>query len=228
MQLNLFKYHCQVYLLVQRDGRAGGDAQAVLIYKHARSVHHMITFDPIHGKITSNTPLNFLLDQALLLPEFSDHEIKPILLIGKDGNVQVHPSTAAECLKSGPPLFVLSSPESSKLVGNKVIAADDDTGGIALVPVWSLVVPQTEIVSINARNPIERVHSAGRVLADRSVLFKYMNPNLAIVAAQGQDSSAKLFLNIFLLDIVTGKVYYSATHKKVGNQKLLDIIQVHL
>ena len=199
---------------MQRDGRGGGDAQAVLIYKHIRSVHHMLTFDPIHGKITSNTPLNFLLDQALLLPEFSDHEIKPILLIGKDGNVQVYPSTAAECLKSGPPLFVLSSPESSKLVGNKVIASEDDSG-VVLVPVWSLVVPHSEIVSVNARNPIERVHSAGRVLADRSVLFKYMNPNLAIVAAQGQDSSAKLFLNIFLLDIVTGKVYYSATHKKV-------------
>jgi len=110
-------------------------------------------------------------------------------------------------------LFVLSSPTKSKLVGSKVIASEGSD--VSLVPVWSLITPNTEIISVHSRNTVERVHSAGRVLADRSVLFKYMNPNIAIVAAQGLDSSAKLFLNIYLLDIVTGKVYYSATHKKV-------------
>eukprot|EP00088_Acartia_fossae_P054891 TRINITY_DN6343_c0_g1_i2.p1 TRINITY_DN6343_c0_g1~~TRINITY_DN6343_c0_g1_i2.p1 ORF type:complete len:892 (+),score=202.62 TRINITY_DN6343_c0_g1_i2:78-2753(+) len=209
-----FESKSQAYLLIQRDGRAGGEAQAVLIYAHAHSVHHMMTFDPLTGKMISNEPLNMHLDQALLLPEFSDHEIKPILLVGKDGNVAVHPRAAAECLRSGPPLFVLSGPTNSKLVGSKVVPSQEGSG-VSLVPVWSLVTPSTEIVSVKTRNPIERVHSAGRVLADRSVLFKYMNPNLALVAAQGTDSSAKLFLNIYLLDMVTGKVHYSATHKKV-------------
>jgi hypothetical protein len=204
----------QVYLLIQRDGRSGGHAQAVLIYQHLHSTFHMLTFDPVTGRQISNEPLNIHLDQALLLPEFSDHEIKPILLIGKDGSARVHPSVAADCLKTGPPLFVLSNPSSSKLVGSKVVASQEDAG-VSLVPVWSLVTPNTDIISVNSRNPVERVHSAGRVLADRSVLFKYMNPNLAIVAAQGLDSSAKVFLNVYLLDIVTGKVYYSATHKKV-------------
>jgi len=37
----------------------------------------------------------------------------------------------------------------------------------------------------------EHVHSQGIVLADRSVLYKYLNPNLAVVVAEGVDSASK-------------------------------------
>ena len=33
-----------------------------------------------------------------------------------------------------------------------------------------------------------------RVLDDRSVLFKYMNPNLGLVMGEGVDTSAKAFI----------------------------------
>lgn len=36
----------------------------------------------------------------------------------------------------------------------------------------------------------EHVHSQGRVLGDRSVLYKYINPNLAVVVAEGEDTSS--------------------------------------
>lgn len=37
------------------------------------------------------------------------------------------------------------------------------------------------------KSEIEHVHSQGRVLSDRSVLYKYINPNLVAVATQGPD-----------------------------------------
>ena len=37
----------------------------------------------------------------------------------------------------------------------------------------------------------EHVHSQGIVLADRSVLYKYLNPNLAVIVAEGIDSASK-------------------------------------
>lgn len=52
----------------------------------------------------------------------------------------------------------------------------------------------------------EHVHSQGRVLGDRSVLYKYINPNLAVVVAEGEDTSSSSqkskIVNgyIFLLD----------------------------
>ena len=66
---------------------------------------------------------------------------------------------------------------------------------------------------MQAKPTEEVVHSQGRVMADRSVLFKYINPNLAFVLAEGQDSSGKGFINIYLLDLVTGRIIFSANHR---------------
>jgi hypothetical protein len=85
----------------------------------------------------------------------------------------------------------------------------------SLTPVWSLLAAGTELIAVSGRQPEERIHSAGRVLADRSVLFKYMNPNLAVVMAQGVDSAAKTFITVHLLDLVTGRVFFTAAHKRV-------------
>ena len=37
----------------------------------------------------------------------------------------------------------------------------------------------------------EHVHSQGRVLGDRSVLYKYLNPNMVAVVTEGQDATSK-------------------------------------
>merc|ERR1719285_1606304 len=43
-----------------------------------------------------------------------------------------------------------------------------------------------------------------------------MNPNLALVLAEGQDSSSKPFITVQVVDLVTGRIFFSATHKKVA------------
>jgi hypothetical protein len=37
----------------------------------------------------------------------------------------------------------------------------------------------------------EHVHSQGRVLGDRSVLYKYLNPNMVVVTTQGEEQVQK-------------------------------------
>lgn len=48
-----------------------------------------------------------------------------------------------------------------------------------------------KITNIAIKNPIEHVHSQGRVFNDRSVLYKYINPNLVVIATQGPDAVHK-------------------------------------
>lgn len=48
-----------------------------------------------------------------------------------------------------------------------------------------------KITQISAKNPNEHVHSQGRVLNDRSVLYKYINPNLVAIVTQGADNIYK-------------------------------------
>ena len=83
------------------------------------------------------------------------------------------------------------------------------------VPVWSFSSAGATIIHMLAKPTEEVVHSQGRVMADRSVLFKYINPNLAFVLAEGQDTTGKGFVNIYLLDLVTGRIIFSANHRRV-------------
>ena len=63
---------------------------------------------------------------------------------------------------------------------------------------------------------MEKVRSQGRVLGDRSVLYKYINPNLLAVATLETDSVQKGgVLNMYLIDSVTGVIVYSINHKRV-------------
>lgn len=47
------------------------------------------------------------------------------------------------------------------------------------------------VIKIASKNLVERVHSQGRVLPDRSVLYKYINPNLVAVFTESQDPNYK-------------------------------------
>ena len=70
-----------------------------------------------------------------------------------------------------------------------------------MLPIWSLSLGGTDneqkITQIASKNPIERVHSQGRVLADRSVLYKYINPNLIAVVTEGPDAIHKCMFKKF-------------------------------
>lgn len=53
------------------------------------------------------------------------------------------------------------------------------------------------------KNPLEHVHSQGKVLGDRRVLYKYLNPNLVAVATEVTPDT-KPGISIYLMDAVTG------------------------
>jgi hypothetical protein len=60
-------------------------------------------------------------------------------------------------------------------------------------------------------NILDRVHSAGIVLGDRSVLYKYANPNLIAVVTEG-------------IDYQKGKDFNERTKKKKPRGKYLRLI----
>ena len=54
-----------------------------------------------------------------------------------------------------------------------------------------------------SKSPLEHVHSQGKVLGDRRVLYKYLNPNLIAVGTEVTPQS-KPGISIYLIDAVTG------------------------
>ena len=154
-------------LLIQRDGRSDiSEAQAMLVYKHRRSTYFTLVFNPVTGALLADDPCPLELDQALLLPEASSDLPRPVLVVGKDNSAMVLPRAALTHLQEAgmPSLFVVTE-RDGVMTGNKVILGDQE---VSLSPVWSLATPGARVVTIRPRRPDEVVHSAGRVLADRS------------------------------------------------------------
>lgn len=53
-------------------------------------------------------------------------------------------------------------------------------------------------------------------MADRSVLYKYLNPNLVAVTTAGSNHPHhKGYLNLYLIDVVSGSVVFSVSHRRV-------------
>ncbi|KAL2846445.1 hypothetical protein BJY01DRAFT_234590 [Aspergillus pseudoustus] len=78
-------------------------------------------------------------------------------------------------------------------------------------PVWEFLPASGEkIIRATARPSHDPVASIGKVLGNRSVLYKYLTPNAALVTAIGESSAT-----FYLLDAVTGKVLHASTHKGV-------------
>lgn len=61
--------------------------------------------------------------------------------------------------------------------------------------VWNFHLPYelNRLVSIKTvfKRPHEYVHSQGRVLGDRNVLYKYLNPNLVVILCESLDTQDK-------------------------------------
>lgn len=80
-------------------------------------------------------------------------------------------------------------------------------------PVWDFTpAPGERIVGVAARPQDDPVASIGKVLGDRRVLYKYINPNLVLVTTV-LDSAHQV--SIYLLDSVSGNLLYTATHDNV-------------
>ncbi|CAL8071729.1 unnamed protein product [Calicophoron daubneyi] len=187
--------------------------------------------------------LNANIIQAVLRPgpvtEATDY-VRPILMLDASTHVQVYPQTYSKSLSTPgtPPIFIfVVESKAARLTGyrvqHKVDASpkgDESTPGEVIFEasrVWRMRLKGESgqsstskphvIVAAAGRPQTEHIYSAGRVLGDRSVLYKYLNPNLIAVLTAGGDSAAQTnSINVYLIDVVVGRILYSATHHRCG------------
>ncbi|KAI9930043.1 hypothetical protein ASPWEDRAFT_167712 [Aspergillus wentii DTO 134E9] len=82
-------------------------------------------------------------------------------------------------------------------------------------PVWEFLPPKGQkVIRATARPSHDPVASIGKVLGDRSVLYKYLSPNLALVTAVGDKSAS-----FYLLDAISGQILHSSTQKGVDTSQ---------
>ncbi|KAJ5602610.1 hypothetical protein N7537_005566 [Penicillium hordei] len=105
--------------------------------------------------------------------------------------------------------FLVTTSVDGRVLG--WVAKDNKT------PVWEFVPPSGQkVIEATARPAHDPVASIGRVLGNRSVLYKYLNPNLALVTAVNEQTHTASF---YLLDGVSGKVLHAVTQAGVDSKQ---------
>ncbi|KAI7878778.1 DUF1620-domain-containing protein [Lichtheimia hyalospora FSU 10163] len=86
-------------------------------------------------------------------------------------------------------------------------------GSLTAKPAWTLDLPLDEkVVAVGERQPYEKVALLGRVLGNRNVMYKYLNPHMFAVLSTNPDQET---LAVRLVDGVKGTILYETLHRKV-------------
>ncbi|KAI0651032.1 DUF1620-domain-containing protein [Trametes meyenii] len=115
-------------------------------------------------------------------------------------------------LKSGPP-------GQRRLSGHQIPPKVDFTGRHIAYPTWTLPFPPTEDIRAVFARPADPVASLGKVLGNRTTLYKYLNPNLVGVVTGPSASvpvSDRATCAVYLLDGAKGTVIYHSVLPSVG------------
>ncbi|XP_036208720.1 ER membrane protein complex subunit 1 isoform X9 [Myotis myotis] len=192
--------------------------QCTLLVKDKETgMSSLYVFNPIFGKWSQVAPpvLKRPILQSLLLPIMDQDYAKVLLLIDDEYKVTAFPATRnvlRQLHELAPSIFFyLVDAEQGRLCGYRL--RKDLTTELS----WELTIPPEvqRIVKVKGKRSSEHVHSQGRVMGDRSVLYKSLNPNLLAVVTESTDvHHERTFIGIFLVDGVTGRIVHSSVQRK--------------
>ncbi|KAJ9662615.1 hypothetical protein H2198_001287 [Neophaeococcomyces mojaviensis] len=126
-------------------------------------------------------------------------------------------STTIKVNEDGIPSYASDLAPSVPAEGNAIMTLGKDgevlgwTVGSTITQTWSFKPKNARVISITSRPAHDPIASIGKVLGDRSVLYKYVSPNLALLTTLST-TTLKESLTIYLIDAITGTVLHSSTH----------------
>lgn len=190
-----FKNDGKMQLIIQRTSRHFPYAAQCAVVGRERNTGNGLVYQfnpitgvPINGGIIQ---LGFQIQQLSLLQEHSVNFLRGIVFLDQTDKAHVIPESSAEQAHG----FYLYTANVNSGVLTGYFLDFSDKKVLKSVPTWKVNLGGAgnlqKIIKISSKNPIEHVHSRGRVLSDRSVLYKYHNPNLVVVATHGPDSVHK-------------------------------------
>lgn len=153
----------------------------------------LVAFNPIDGSVPSKgsvVKLGFKVKQSLLLHVSDEKFYKGIILLDEDNKVHVYPESSKTVALSNPSsIFIYTADAHTGILEGFTLSLSTKETLISS-KTWQICLGSS-IIAVVGKNRYERVHSQGRVLGDRSVLYKYVNPNLITVVTRAYHPSHK-------------------------------------
>ena len=206
------------HIFVTRDYKSGLKPVITLISasKDSQETVSML-LDALTGKdfksdnVTSYMKTTGVVDYAVLT-EFAGEEskIKTVAFVALESSLLFPPHSEVQSKFDRKSFYYYLTPG----VGSNFIHGFMGTGMVSL-QTWRIDFPDGEEIAamdVSDKSPVANV---GRVLGDRRVLYKYLNPNLASVLTvkrKGKEST----LYSYLIDLVSGKIHERHVHYGAG------------
>lgn len=153
----------------------------------------LVRFNPITGSVVGSSPIMLLgirVKQSLLLHQMDSNFYKGIVLLDENNRVFVYPESSKSVVLSNPSsIFIFTANTDSGILEGFTLATTENNTIISSM-IWRVNLGNN-IIALVGKNHNEKVHSQGRVLGDRSVLYKYVNPNLITVVTRAYHPSHK-------------------------------------
>jgi len=172
-----------------------------------------------------------LLQTFRLSNEEKEDKTRVIALIKSENEVDFYPNIpeVIDSIKEmeKPIYFNLNDKiGGNTLRGYKLYINDDKKPQIDFL--YNKTFPNDEvIVSYGFKEPIDYVASLGKVLGNRNVLYKYLNPNILAVATVKPHEIYTSVLSIYFIDTVKGSVIHHSYYEGGGESNIMkpQIIQ---
>lgn len=168
--------------------------EVVLVLKHS-----LLSFDIRNGKITSTRTFEDEILNSFLLRLENEEEVIALKL-SKNSKLQLFKDNDIN-IKADQYLI----DETTDCVqGYKINDRD-------LTPTWKFEKPNEKVLLIKTKPMHTKTSSIGITLSDKSVLYKYLNPNLISIITEEEDTKV---LRYYLIDSVSGNILYTHEHSK--------------
>lgn len=206
------KSNAMLTLTRQPDEQAS-ESRAIVI--HPSGI--ILLLNPVSGQLLEKKRLPNPIQQIAQTDLDETDNSRGVIILDTQNKVHVYPDSVTERVKQNINKYYMTivEPSPPSLEGYKFAIESDS---IVSRMVWSFPINETEqVVSLGIKRIDEEVHSPARVLGDRGILYKYINPNLIAVMTQGSlgsQCSPDSYINIFLIDGVTGALVHSTYHPK--------------
>lgn len=201
-------------LIITRQSDENAEESRALVINPAGFV---IYINPITGQSVEKKRLPNRVQQVARTELDSITNDRGAIILDTQNQVHIFPEESRTRIMENIDKYYLTVVERSppSMQGYRFIVEFDQ-----VVPkmIWTFPFNYTEtIVNLNVKRIDEEVHSPARVLGDRGILYKYLNPNLIAVQTQGtlgETCSPDHYMNVYLVDGVTGALVHSVHHPK--------------
>ncbi|XP_077289149.1 ER membrane protein complex subunit 1 isoform X2 [Arctopsyche grandis] len=207
-----------VILYIQRTTRhLPYDPQCSIIARHKLTGEGIIfMFNPITGAALDLgvANLGYRIKQTLLLNQMNSESLKGLVIMDENEGIHVYPPSCSANIGN---TYMFVADPNTAVVQGYVLRNEDEQ--IVVEKTWLIRLGGTppmshKITNVATKSSIEKVHSQGKVMGDRSVLYKYINPNLVAFTTEGPDPVHRDVIYLYLVDVVSGAIIMVQSHRK--------------